>query len=78
MLTVEQALLADIELPCRDRADIFFTEDADHIEVAQRLCGRCPAKRDCLAGALARRETCGVWGGKHFGSYGRPAKLYRR
>ena len=30
------------------------------------MCRRCPAMRACLAGATARREPWGVWGGELF------------
>ena len=34
------------------------------IDEAKRLCGLCRFRRDCLQGALDRREACGVWGGE--------------
>jgi WhiB family redox-sensing transcriptional regulator len=48
------------------------------------LCGGCPMKAKCLAGALSRAEPCGVWGGELFDDGqiiqakrmpGRPAKV---
>jgi hypothetical protein len=30
------------------------------------ICNLCPSQAACLADAEARRETDGVWGGKHF------------
>ena len=30
---------------------------------AKRVCGTCPYKAPCLAGALERDEPCGIWGG---------------
>lgn len=42
----------------------FFSDDAFQIAQAKKLCGTCPAQEDCLAGALERREPCGVWGGQ--------------
>jgi WhiB family transcriptional regulator, redox-sensing transcriptional regulator len=28
------------------------------------ICAPCPARRECLVGALQRHEPCGVWGGE--------------
>ena len=33
---------------------------------AKAICVRCIARPHCLAGALARQEPCGVWGGEIF------------
>jgi hypothetical protein len=33
------------------------------ILAAKALCGRCGLKASCLAGALAREEQFGIWGG---------------
>jgi len=42
------------------------------VHVAVALCHDCPVKATCLAGALARGERDGVWGGQFFGrSYSR-------
>lgn len=30
---------------------------------AVALCGRCPARQECLAWALATRQPYGIWGG---------------
>jgi hypothetical protein len=32
-------------------------------ERARRLCAACPLQAGCLAGALARNEWFGIWGG---------------
>lgn len=48
---------------------IFFPEDFPRSEVplvvkqAQAVCGRCPVRLECLAAALERPESAGVWGG---------------
>ena len=47
-------------------ADLWFAERPETLAIAQALCRRCPVRRVCLAGALARREYCGVWGGEIF------------
>lgn len=36
---------------------------AQQIEEAKAVCQRCPIRAQCLAGALARDEEFGVWGG---------------
>lgn len=33
------------------------------IEEAKAVCRRCPVISDCLAEALEKPSTCGVWGG---------------
>lgn len=54
-------------LPCR-RVDpeVFFAESPADVENAKTLCQDCPVRAGCLAGALARREPWGVWGGELF------------
>ena len=55
----------DVELPCRSaQEDLWFSERPADLERAKALCTDCPVRRACLAGALARREFCGVWGGE--------------
>lgn len=55
------------ELPCRIYdPELFFAEKPEDVEFAKALCRTCPARIQCLAGALARREPWGVWGGELF------------
>jgi WhiB family redox-sensing transcriptional regulator len=54
------------DLPCTDDPELFFAESPDEVETARALCGGCPARTACLAGALERREAWGVWGGELF------------
>ncbi|WP_019819052.1 WhiB family transcriptional regulator [Saccharomonospora saliphila] len=55
------------DLPCRaGDADLWFAEAPAELERAKHLCGSCPVRASCLAGALARREPWGVWGGEIF------------
>ncbi|HEY7223542.1 MAG TPA: WhiB family transcriptional regulator [Micromonosporaceae bacterium] len=55
------------ELPCRQYdADLWFADAPADLEVAKALCGGCPLKVECLAGALERGEPWGVWGGEIF------------
>jgi WhiB family redox-sensing transcriptional regulator len=53
-------------LPCADDPDLFFAESPDNVELAKSLCGDCPVRMTCLAGAVERREPWGVWGGELF------------
>ena len=52
-------------LPCRQvDPELFFAEVPADVEEAKALCRNCPVREACLAGALARREPWGVWGGE--------------
>ena len=54
-------------LPCHNTdPEIFFSEKQETINLAKSLCGGCPVKKECLAGALSRQEPVGVWGGELF------------
>jgi WhiB family transcriptional regulator, redox-sensing transcriptional regulator len=57
---------ATSELPCRSDPELFFAESPQDVNLAKALCGPCPVRRACLAGALQRAEPCGVWGGELF------------
>lgn len=55
------------ELPCRTfDADMWFSDSPAELELAKNLCGDCPLRVECLAGALERAEPWGVWGGEIF------------
>jgi WhiB family redox-sensing transcriptional regulator len=57
----------DLELPCRQYdPDLWFADTPAELEVAKTLCGDCPLKVECLAGAIERAEPWGVWGGEIF------------
>ncbi|MCU1687299.1 MAG: WhiB family transcriptional regulator [Amycolatopsis sp.] len=57
----------EFALPCRSGdADLWFAEAPSELERAKGFCGDCPVRAACLAGALARREPWGVWGGEIF------------
>ena len=47
-------------------SSLFFSDEPTDIARAKAICARCVARPHCLAGALARREPCGVWGGEIF------------
>jgi WhiB family redox-sensing transcriptional regulator len=54
-------------LPCQvNDPNLWFAEAPADIEFAKALCGTCPVQQLCLAGAIERREPCGVWGGQFF------------
>ncbi len=54
------------ELPCSDDPELFFAESPDDVEFAKSLCRSCAVRTACLAGAIARAEPWGVWGGELF------------
>lgn len=55
------------QIPCKENdPEIWFAELPQDVEFAKALCGTCPARDACLAGALERREPWGVWGGQLF------------
>jgi WhiB family redox-sensing transcriptional regulator len=55
-----------LDLPCGQDPELFFAESPQDVRLAKELCGLCPVRRPCLAGALERGEPCGVWGGELF------------
>src|SRR6187551_537286 len=55
------------EVPCRRfDPDLWFADSPAELELAKSLCGDCPVRVECLAGALDRAEPWGVWGGEIF------------
>lgn len=54
--------------PCQESEDpdLWFAERQADVEFAKTLCRTCPVREACLAGALAREEPWGVWGGEVF------------
>lgn len=53
------------DLPCHlNDPDLWFAESPGDVERAKALCATCPARAECLIGALRRSEPCGVWGGE--------------
>jgi WhiB family transcriptional regulator, redox-sensing transcriptional regulator len=58
---------ARADIPCLQYdAALWFAQSPAGVEVAKALCEACPVISACLAGALARREPWGVWGGELF------------
>jgi WhiB family transcriptional regulator, redox-sensing transcriptional regulator len=58
------AFPAGVGLPCMQDPELFFAESPQDVEQAKAMCRGCRARIACLAGALERREPCGVWGGE--------------
>ena len=46
--------------------ELFFSDEIPDIRAAKAICATCPLADPCLAGAVARREPWGVWGGQLF------------
>lgn len=69
-IAIERIDEADIDqgmVPCRTGdPELFFADSPGDMEFAKQLCRSCPIRRECLAGALERREPWGVWGGEIF------------
>jgi WhiB family redox-sensing transcriptional regulator len=66
-LDVAEAERSGLDLPCRVRdPELWFAETPAELELAKSYCQDCPVRAACLAGALARREPWGVWGGEIF------------
>jgi WhiB family redox-sensing transcriptional regulator len=54
-------------VPCRKfDPDLWFADSPAELELAKSLCGDCPLRAECLAGAVDRAEPWGVWGGEIF------------
>jgi WhiB family redox-sensing transcriptional regulator len=54
-------------IPCHESdPEVWFADTPAGVEHAKSLCGGCPLKVECLAGALDRAEPWGVWGGELF------------
>jgi WhiB family redox-sensing transcriptional regulator len=61
----EQVEHAGSDIPCQESdAELWFAESPADVEFAKTLCGACPVRIECLAGALNRAEPWGVWGGE--------------
>ncbi|MFC5998278.1 WhiB family transcriptional regulator [Quadrisphaera sp. GCM10027208] len=50
--------------PCRNRGDLWYSDDADERAAAAELCAPCPALDECGRYAAAARERHGVWAGR--------------
>jgi WhiB family transcriptional regulator, redox-sensing transcriptional regulator len=56
--------IAGGHVACGSDPDLWFAEAPADVELAKGLCRGCPIRRQCLAGAIARVEPWGVWGGE--------------
>lgn len=64
---VDRGVALVSELPCRKfDPDLWFSDSPTELELAKSLCGDCPLRVECLAGAVERAEPWGVWGGEIF------------
>jgi WhiB family redox-sensing transcriptional regulator len=67
IILARQAVELTRPVPCRDGDPrLWFAEDPEDLELAKAHCRTCPLRAACLAGAIERREPCGVWGGEIF------------
>ena len=67
MATVDPTVDVGTELPCRKfDPDLWFADTPAELELAKSMCGDCPVRVECLAGAVERAEPWGVWGGEIF------------
>ncbi len=67
IILARQAIELTSPVPCRDGDPrLWFAEDPEDLELAKAHCRTCPLRAACLAGAIERREPCGVWGGEIF------------
>jgi WhiB family redox-sensing transcriptional regulator len=63
----EASVTSGAGIPCRENdAEMWFADTPEGVEFAKALCATCPARPQCLAGALQRGEPWGVWGGELF------------
>ncbi len=46
--------------------ELWFADHPASVAEAQAVCGSCPLRIECLAGALEREEPWGIWGGEVF------------
>src|SRR3954466_7662591 len=57
----------EANLPCRKfDPDLWFSDAPAQLELAKSLCGDCPLRVECLAGAVERQEPWGARGGATF------------
>jgi WhiB family transcriptional regulator, redox-sensing transcriptional regulator len=55
------------KLPCQHHGPrLWFSDRPSELNQAKALCRGCPHRSPCLAGAVARAEPYGVWGGEIF------------
>ena len=63
----ERGVVVTADVACRRfDPDLWFSDSPAELELAKSLCGDCPVRVECLAGAVERAEPWGVWGGQLF------------
>jgi WhiB family redox-sensing transcriptional regulator len=66
-LAPDMSVEVGVDLPCRRfDPDLWFADSPAELELAKSMCGDCPVRVECLAGAVERAEPWGVWGGEIF------------
>jgi WhiB family transcriptional regulator, redox-sensing transcriptional regulator len=66
-LAPDMSVEVRLDVPCRRfDPDLWFADSPAELELAKSLCGDCPVRIECLAGAVERAEPWGVWGGEIF------------
>jgi WhiB family transcriptional regulator, redox-sensing transcriptional regulator len=64
---------------CREHPpNVFFPVDGVGVEVAKRICAKCPVREQCLEYAVENRIEHGVWGGTSERGRRRIAQARRR
>ena len=66
----------EANLPCRKfDPDLWFSDSPAELELAKSLCGDCPLRVECLAGAVERARALGCLGRRDLRAWrGRPAQ----
>lgn len=65
-VNIQRAQDKAIEVLCRGKTQLFFSERTKDMQVAQAICTSCPGQSKCLAQARANPPYAGVWGGLIF------------
>lgn len=64
---------------CRKvNTDVFFPQSELFANRAKLICSTCPVQKECLAWAVATRQTDGIWGGKTADERARVTRAGRR
>jgi hypothetical protein len=63
---IQKAQDKAIEVLCRGKTQLFFSERTKDMQSAQAICMACPGQQECLSQARANPPYAGVWGGVIF------------
>ena len=66
LLTTQAKALDDPLLCRREHPRLWFSDRPTDLQLARAYCQPCPMRPVCLAGAVERHESGGVWGGEIF------------